>query len=58
LLATKLLRNKMVTNPADGTLTVYDDDSTTPLVSADIFEDAAGTQQYRGTGAERRERLA
>ena len=58
LLATKLLRNKMVTNPADGTLTIYDDDSTTPLVSADIFEDAAGTQPYRGTGAERRERLA
>lgn len=53
----KILRNKMITNPSTGTLTVYDDDGTTPLVSADIFEDAAGTQPYRGTGAERRERL-
>lgn len=53
----KLLRNKMITDPATGVLTIYDDDGTTPLVSGDIFEDAAGSQPYRGQGAERRERL-
>jgi len=53
----KLLRNKMITDPASGVLTIYDDDGTTPLVSGDIFEDAAGSQPYRGQGAERRERL-
>lgn len=54
----KILRNKMITDPATGTLTVFDDDSTTPLLSANIFKDAAGTTPYNGTGAERRERLA
>jgi hypothetical protein len=53
----KILRNKMITDPAAGTLTVYDDDSTTPLLSANIFKDAAGAVPYNGTGAERRERL-
>lgn len=53
----KIQKNKMVTDPASGTLTVYDDDGTTPLISGPIFEDAAGTQPYRGKGAERRERL-
>lgn len=53
----KLLRNKRITNPATGTITYYDDNSTTPLYSADLFEDADGTQPYRGRGAERQERL-
>ena len=53
----KLLRNKQVTNPATGTMVVYDDDGVTVLVQGDLFEDAAGTQRYRGQGAERRERL-
>lgn len=56
-LVLKLLRNKQVTDPATGTLTVFDDDGVTPLVSGDLFEDAAGSQRYRGQGAERRERL-
>lgn len=50
--------NKMITDPATGTITVYADDSTTPLLTADIFKDAAGTTPYNGTGAERREKLA
>jgi hypothetical protein len=53
----KVLRNKTVTDPATGTITVYDDDGSTVLLTADLFEDAAGTQPYDGAGAERRERL-
>ena len=54
----KIARNKMITDPATGVLTVYDDDGYTPLMTANIFKDAAGTVPYNGTGAERRERLA
>lgn len=53
-----IARNKMVTDPVAGTVTLYDTDDTTPLYTANLFEDAAGTQPYRGQGAERRERLA
>lgn len=54
----KLLRNKQITDPTTGQITVYADDGVTPLLTADLFEDAAGSQAYRGQGAERRERLA
>ena len=53
----KIARNKTVTDPASGTITVFDDDGVTPLLSADLFENVAGTQPYRGDGADRRERL-
>ena len=53
----KLARNKLVTNPSTGKLIVYDDDNVTPLLQGDLFEDVAGTQPYRGQGAERRDRL-
>ena len=53
----KITRNKLVTDPAAGTLTIYDDDGVTPLVSSIIYEDTAGSQQYRGEGVDRRERL-
>jgi hypothetical protein len=39
-------------------LTVYDDDDTTILVQGDLYENVSGSQQYRGQGAERRDRLA
>lgn len=52
-----ILRNKTVTDPAAGTITVYDTDGTTVLYVADLFQDAAGTTPYAGAGAERRERL-
>jgi hypothetical protein len=58
LLALKLLRNKVVTNPATGVMTVYDDDNTTPLYTANVYEDVAGTLPFDGTGANRRDRLA
>lgn len=54
----KWLRNKKITDPVAGKQTVYDDDGTTILGQGDLFEDAAGTQAYRGQGAERAERLA
>jgi hypothetical protein len=57
LLIEKLLRNKLITNPATGTMTLYDDDGSTVLLSGNIFEDAAGGTPYAGNGAERRERL-
>ena len=55
----KILRNRTETNPATGTITVYDDDGTTPLLTASLFEDVAGSAPYDGTGApNRRNRLA
>ena len=53
----KLLRNKTVTDPSDGTMTVYDDDGTTPLYTASIYEDASSATAYRNTGINTRDRL-
>ena len=50
-------RNKMVTDPVGGTITVYADDDSTVLLQADLWEDAAGTSPYAGSGAERRDRM-
>lgn len=52
----KLLRNKIITNPLNGTFTIYDDDDTV-LLSGNLWENAAGGVAYRGRGAERRDRL-
>lgn len=57
-LALLILRNKQITNPAGGLMTVYAADGTTPLLTAQLYEDSAGSVAYRGRGAERRERLA
>lgn len=54
----KFSKNKLVTDPSTGVMTLYDDDDTTPLLTAQLYEDVAGTQTYRGQGAERREQLA
>jgi hypothetical protein len=53
----KIQRNKLETDPTAGTLTIYDDDGVTPLVTANIYEDVAGTQTYQGQGVDRRDRL-
>ena len=53
----KIQRNKLETDPTAGTLTIYDDDGVTPLVTSTIYEDVAGTQTYRGQGVDRRNRL-
>lgn len=50
-------RNKVVTDPIAGTYTVYDADDTTILYTADLWQNAAGTVPYAGSGAERRDRL-
>jgi hypothetical protein len=56
VLSRKLLQNKQITDPATGKLRVYDDNGGL-LLEGSLFEDAAGSQAYRGQGAERRERL-
>jgi hypothetical protein len=56
-LARAILRNRTVTDPDTGLMTVYDDDGVTPLLVAELYEDVAGAQPYRGKGADRRERL-
>jgi len=53
----KILRNRQITDPAGGTLTIFENDGLTPFLQAALSEDAAGAQPYRGQGAERRERL-
>jgi hypothetical protein len=53
----KLLMNKMITDPVTGELTVYSDDGARIEKQGQLYEDAAGTQTYRGQGSERRERL-
>lgn len=53
----KLWRNRQETNPSTGVMTVYDDDNVTPLFTAPVYEDVAGTQQYQGNGIDRRDRL-
>lgn len=52
-----ILRNKTITNPTTGTMTVFADDGVTPLLVANLYEDVGATQPYRGQGAEHRGRL-
>lgn len=58
LMVLRLLRNKQITDPNTGVFTIYADDSVTPLLQGNLFEDAAGATPYRGQGAERREKLS
>jgi len=53
----KLLRNKTVTDPVTGIMTVYDDDGTTVLYTANIYENVGGTTPYQGNAVNRRDRL-
>lgn len=53
----QILRNRLITDPATGILTLYND-AGVPLLTADVFKDAAGLQAYDGTtGINRRNRL-
>ena len=52
-----ILRNKTITNPTTGTMTVFADDGVTPLLVANLYEDVGATQPYRGQGAEHRGRF-
>jgi hypothetical protein len=53
-----LAHNKVVTDPAAGTFTIYDTDGATILFVADLWQDAAGTTAYSGSGSERRDEFA
>lgn len=53
----KLGVNRLETNPATGTITLYDDDDTTVLYSSNIYEDVAGSTPYSGNAVNRRNRL-
>lgn len=57
-LIAKILRNKLITDPTTGVMTLYDDDSITPLATAQLYESTDTSQTYQGTGSQRRERLA
>jgi len=50
--------NRVHTDPLTGVMTIYDDDDVAVLKSGQIYEDASGTQAYRGQGLERRDKLA
>jgi hypothetical protein len=56
-ICSRILRNKTVTDPVTGVMTVYADDGVTPYLTAQLHEDALETQTYRGQGAEVRARL-
>ena len=56
LLIERMLRNKLVTDPVTGLMTLSDDAGGI-LLEAQLYEDAAASQTYRGQGSERRERL-
>jgi hypothetical protein len=53
----KLLANRQELNPVDGTFTVYDDDSVTPLLHADAWANTEGTVPYTGPVLRRIDRL-
>jgi len=57
ILLEKIQKNRLETNPTTGVITIYDDDDVTPLITANIYEDIAATQPYRGQGVDRRDRL-
>lgn len=52
----KILQNRLETNPSTGIITIYDDDDSV-LLTANLYEDVAASQEYRGQGADRRNRL-
>lgn len=53
----KALRNKMITDPVTGVATLYDDDGSTVVGTAQLYESTDNSQAYRGQGVQRRERL-
>ncbi len=57
LLIERILRNKLITDPTTGIMTLYANDGTTVLLTAQLYEGAGTGQTYQGSGAERRERL-
>jgi len=57
LILMKLLRNRFVVNPSTGVMTLYDDDNTTELFTANLYENPEGTVPFHGGSVQRRNRL-
>ena len=53
-----ILRNRREISSTTGVETVYEDDSATPKVTRQVYEDEAGAQTYRGQGVERADRFS
>ena len=53
----KILRNKTATDPATGIMTVYDDNGTDVLFTANIYQDVAAVTPYDGNGINLKDRL-
>lgn len=53
----KILTNRQELNPTTSTFTIYDDDGTTVLLSAQAWADAGGTIPYSGSTLARIDRL-
>ena len=58
IISKKILKNRTETNPATGVMTVYDDDGTTVLFTANIWENVTATTPYSGNAVNRRENFA
>ena len=55
----KVVKNKNVTNPSTGKQQIFDDDDSTVLLEADLYQDADGTTAWDGTtGINHRSKLA
>jgi len=57
LLQEQRIRNKYITDPDSGVQTIYADDSSTPLLTGDLWQDVNATTAYSGDGSERRDAL-
>jgi hypothetical protein len=55
--ASKVVRNKKITNETTGILTVYEDNGTDVFMECAIYKSADTSQPYDGTGIQRQERL-
>ena len=53
----RIMRNKRILSAVTGTETLYEDDSSTPSLTRQVYEDESGSQTYRGRGHERVERF-
>lgn len=51
-----ILRGRVETDPNTGLMTIYDE-ANNPILTGAVWENIAGTQPYRGQGADRRDRL-
>lgn len=51
VLIQKLLKNRFEISTVTGVATLYDDDGTTPLLTAQLYLDASGATDYDGTAA-------